>query len=297
MDITLRQLQYFIAIVEEQSFSRAAERMHVTQPGLSHQFQTLEKLFGVRLLERIPRRPRLTAAGRAVLPHALAAVAASERTVSTASRVKAHHEAELYVATLYSHSVGILPEALRVWREAHPRARIRLFEPRMSETMADAMRSGEADIAIGPRPHNWDGPVQSVGTERFVVITSSDDPLAVSGRHTVRLGELADREWVHFTPESGLSSVLDLACARHGFTPAVVIRTEQSSSALRLASAGLGPTLVPENNVPPHFSGHVLRPDPHIDRELTAYGRTEPDPLVSSFITAVADCLPVRQPR
>ncbi|GHE23971.1 LysR family transcriptional regulator [Streptomyces capillispiralis] len=291
MHISLRQLEYFIAIVEEQSFSRAAQRLNVTQPGLSHQFQALERQLGVRLIERVPRRPRLTPAGRAVLPHAMTAVASAQRVESTAHRVLAHQDAELYVATLYSHSVGILPDALRSWRVTHPGARIRLFEHRRSQTMAEAMYAGQADIAIGPRPEEWDGPLQSLGIERFVVVTAHDDPLAREGLTSLSLTSLASREWVHFTPSSGLSDVLDEACRSHGFSPVVVIRTEQASSALRLAAAGLGLTLVPENNVPPHFSGHVIQPDPPIGRELTAYTRTPPDELVGSFITAIADRL------
>ncbi|WP_329140367.1 helix-turn-helix domain-containing protein [Streptomyces sp. NBC_01476] len=58
MDVTLRQPEYFVAIVEQGSFSRAAELLHVTQPGLSHQFQALERALGVRLIGRVPRPPR-----------------------------------------------------------------------------------------------------------------------------------------------------------------------------------------------------------------------------------------------
>ena len=76
---TLRQLEYFVAIVDEGSFTRAAALLHVTQPGLSHQFQALEKEAGGRLVERLPRGVRLTAAGRAMLPAARATLAASRR--------------------------------------------------------------------------------------------------------------------------------------------------------------------------------------------------------------------------
>jgi len=75
MALTLRQLEYFVAIVDEGSFTRAAEALHVTQPGLSHQFQALEREVGGPLLERLPRSVRLTPAGRAMLPHARAAIA------------------------------------------------------------------------------------------------------------------------------------------------------------------------------------------------------------------------------
>ncbi|MGW2788041.1 helix-turn-helix domain-containing protein [Streptomyces populi] len=65
---TLRQLEYLVVIVDEGSFTRAAEALNVTQPGLSHQFQALEREVGGPLLERLPRGVRLTPAGRSMLP-------------------------------------------------------------------------------------------------------------------------------------------------------------------------------------------------------------------------------------
>ncbi|MEU8192516.1 LysR family transcriptional regulator [Microbispora amethystogenes] len=72
-------LEYLVAIVDEGSFTRAAELLHVSQPALSHQVGALERDFGGPLLERLPRAVRLTPMGRAVLPHARAALAGAER--------------------------------------------------------------------------------------------------------------------------------------------------------------------------------------------------------------------------
>ncbi|HEX9335041.1 MAG TPA: LysR family transcriptional regulator, partial [Pseudonocardiaceae bacterium] len=82
MAITLRQLEYFVTVVDEGSFTRAAQILHVTQPGLSHQIQALERDLGGPLLERLPRKVRLTPAGRTALPHARASLAHAERTGS-----------------------------------------------------------------------------------------------------------------------------------------------------------------------------------------------------------------------
>ncbi|MDG4864441.1 LysR family transcriptional regulator, partial [Streptomyces sp. T-3] len=68
--MSLRQMEYFLTVVEESSFTRAAEVLHVTQPALSHQIKALEKSVGGALLERMTRGVRLTAMGRAFLPHA-----------------------------------------------------------------------------------------------------------------------------------------------------------------------------------------------------------------------------------
>ncbi|MGW2377014.1 MULTISPECIES: LysR family transcriptional regulator [Kitasatospora] len=290
---TLRQLEYLVTIVDEGSFTRAAELLHITQPGLSHQFQALEREIGSPLLERLPRAVRPTPAGRAMLPHARAALAEARRAATAARRTAGLATGELHLATLYSISYGLLPAALGAWRRRHPGVRVRLFEHRRTEELAAAMNAGQADIAVGPPPPGWEGPVRHLGTEEFLLITHTDDPAAEPGADSaraprVRLAELAEREWVHFTPDSGLADLLEQACAAAGFRPRVAVRTEQAPAAANYAAAGLGPTLVPANTVPPRFNGAVLRPDPPVSRPLTAYTRTTPDPITAAFLDTLA---------
>jgi Bacterial regulatory helix-turn-helix protein, lysR family len=87
MAISLRQLEYFVTVVDEGSFTRAAEVLQVSQPGLSHQVQALERELGGPLLERLPRRVRLTPAGRTALPHARASLAHAQRPAHLAARL------------------------------------------------------------------------------------------------------------------------------------------------------------------------------------------------------------------
>jgi DNA-binding transcriptional LysR family regulator len=83
--------------------------------------------------------------------------------------------------------------------------------------------------------------------------------------------------------------MLDQACAAAGYRPRVAVRTEQATSAANFAAAGLGPTLIPANVIPPHFDGLVLRPDPPVQRRLCAYTRTLPDALATAFVDMIAD--------
>jgi DNA-binding transcriptional LysR family regulator len=290
---TLRQLEYLVTIVEEGTFTRAAERLHVTQPGLSHQFQALEREAGGLLLERLPRTVRLTPAGRAMLPHARAALAEAARATTAARRAAGAAAGEMDLATLYTISAGILPAALQIWRSRHPGVRVRLFEHRHSHEMAAAMAAGQADIAIGPPPEDWEGPVRHIGTEEFVIITQPGDPAEQGQTGCVRLSDLASREWVHYTPESGLAHFLDEACAAAGFRPRIAVRTELGMSAANYAAAGLGPALVPAEIIPPHFPGLLLLPDPPVRRPLTAYTRTGPDPIAAAFIDILASEAPI----
>src|SRR5947209_5315994 len=169
MAVTLRQLEYFVAVVDEGSFTRAAETLHVTQPGLSHQFQALEREVGGPLLERLPRKVRLTPAGRAMLPHARASIAHAELARSAAQRASGAKAGELHLATLYSISVGVLPSALRYWRRDHPQLKVRLVEFRHTDDLLAAMEDGQADVAVGPTPPAWEGARQEIGAEEFVI--------------------------------------------------------------------------------------------------------------------------------
>lgn len=285
---TLRQLEYLVTVVDTGSFTRAAEQLHVTQPALSHQIRALESTVGGPLLERLPRSVRLTPMGRAVLPHARAALAEAERLTTVARRTAGLEEGELEVAAVYSVSLGILPPVLRAWRRRHPGVRIRLREYPHADKLQAAMSAGRADLAIGPAPADWPGPIRELGVEEFAVVVPVDDPLADNAGSRVALGELADRAWVHYAPDNGLADLLDQVCARAGFHPHVAIRAEQTSAVPLLAAAGLGPALVPANIIPPHFDGLALRPDPPVRRALTAYTRTRPDPLTVAFADLLA---------
>ncbi|MGW7679223.1 LysR family transcriptional regulator [Kribbella sp. NPDC054772] len=277
---TLRQLEYLVTVIDEGSFTRAAELLHVTQPALSHQIRTLERSAGGPLLERLPRAVRLTPTGRAMLPHARAALADAERARCAARQAAGLEVGELQIATLYSITLGVLPQALRRWRQTHPDVGIRLFEHRHTDELVEAMYAGEADLAVGPEPANWSGVSTTIGTEELVVVVAPDDPAATGD--TVKLGDLADRAWVHYAPDHGLADVLDRVCAQAGFEPRIAVRTEQTAAAPALAAAGLGPALVPDNILT--GVGHVLRPDPPVRRTLAAYTRGTPDPLAAAFI-------------
>jgi DNA-binding transcriptional LysR family regulator len=292
MSVSLRQLEYFVAVVDDGSFTTAAARLHVSQPGLSHQIQALERQLGGPLLERLSRGVRLTPAGRTALPHARASLAHAERARAGALRASGVDAGELHVGTLFSISVGILPMALRAWRSQYPDVQVRLVEFRRSDDLIAAMEAGRADVAVGPTPAGWPGPARDIGPEEFVVAAATETVLPGTPPR-VRMSDLADHPWVHYTPPSGLADVLEAACAQAGFQPHAAVRTEQSASALNLARAGLGITLLPSNVIPPKFDGIIRHPDPPVLRYLSVYTRVRPDPITAAFVDAIAEVLVV----
>jgi DNA-binding MarR family transcriptional regulator len=109
--VNLRQLHYLLAIADQGSFTRAAEQLLVAQPSLSQQIKSLEQELGGPLLERLPKSVRLTAAGKAFLPEARAAVAHAERARRDARSALGLHAGELEVATVTSVAFGLLRSA------------------------------------------------------------------------------------------------------------------------------------------------------------------------------------------
>lgn len=286
---SLRQLEYLVTVVDTGSFTRAAEQLHVTQPALSHQMRALEQGLGGPLLERLPRSVRLTPMGRAMLPHARAALADAERARCAARLASGTTAGELQVATVYSMSLGVLPPALRVWRRDRPGVDVRLIEFRHADELREAMAAGEADVALGPLPSAWPGPVRELGVEEFVVVLPADGASEDDSSGEVDLATLADCAWVHYAPGNGLAELVDAACAAAGFRPRAAVRTEQTAAAPILAAAGLGPALVPANVLPARFDGRVLRPSTPVRRTLAAYTRAAPDPLTTAFIETLVE--------
>ncbi|WP_435747615.1 LysR family transcriptional regulator [Microbacterium sp. PMB16] len=278
MDISERQLRAFIAVCEENSITRAAARLFVSQPTLSRQLAALEQSLGTALVERLPRSTRPTSAGRSLLDSARAVVAAHDDLSRAVRRVTSGSEGELRVGTLYSLSLGLLPALLAEWRSRHPHVQAALREFRHQEDLVAALLAGSFDVAIGPIPDGWGGGSSRLATEEFVVV------LAGGGAHAgpVNIAALREDDWVHFAPGNGLGELLDAACARAGFAPRVALRTEQARAAVEYALHGIGHALVPSNVVPPDVASHPLR-EP-VRREICCYWRGAGDPLIRSLV-------------
>ncbi|MCT9093432.1 LysR family transcriptional regulator [Streptomyces sp. ASQP_92] len=275
--MSLRQMEYFVTVVEETSFTRAAELLHVTQPALSHQIKALERGVGGELLERLPRGVRLTPMGRAFLPHARLAVRSALQARRAARAAAGSEGGELHVASLHSVAVGVLPETFARWRRTHPGVRLLLHEYASAEALEESLERGAADLAVGPAPQRWEGPVVPVGEEEIALVVAFDDPLA--GRSSVRLEELADHAWVRCAMEPVVEGLpfLDLVCGRAGFTPRTVVRTEHTSTAVRMAAAGVGVVAVPAHVVRGGVGEDcvLLSVEPAWKRALTVFSRVE----------------------
>ncbi|RFS84796.1 LysR family transcriptional regulator [Actinomadura spongiicola] len=293
--MNLRQLQYFVAVVDEGSFTAAAQRLYVAQPSLSKQIAALESELGGPLLERLPRGVRLTPAGRAFLPDARATILSAERARRSARMTHDLTAGELEIATVHSIAIGLLPDSIRALRTEHPGILVSLREYVHREELEDGVRGGVSDIAIGPKPRAWEGPMTSLGWEEFILLLPENDPLLrTTGR--VDLSALADRRWVLPVPTAGMATLISGACRDAGFVPRPAVHSSQVEALARFAACGLGPTLLPANVVPGdlrHLTRRLRRPPA---RELAAYTRVEWSPPASAFLENLWDARTARRP-
>jgi DNA-binding transcriptional LysR family regulator len=288
--MTLRQLEYLIAVAQEESFTRAAQRLFVSQPALSYQIRTLEHSLGATLFERGPGGAHLTPEGRQVLPHAIATVQRAARATEAARAAAALDVGEVRLGTLYSIAVGIIPAALRAWRTSHPAVDIEVSEFLNVEGLAESMAEGSVDVGMGPAPESWEGPIRRLGTEELVLVLPDGDPLLE--RHPpprgVPVAALSTRAWVLYAADSELTRTVEAACAQAGFVPRAAVRTHHTRTAIELAAAGLGPALVPDNVIGAEFAANTRSAAPPLRRELVAFARDDTSPPVNAFIDMLA---------
>lgn len=296
---TLRQMEYLLTVMDQRSFTRAAERLHVTQSGLSQQIQALERDVGATLLERLPEGLRLTAAGEAFAREAESALRSARRAQESVTEVVHGRTGRLEIATVLSLAVRLLPASLGDWTRDWPGVSVTLREFSHRRLLESWVLRGMADIGVGPVPQSWTGDAVEIGTERFVVIAPPNDPSRIyvqayddgppvaaprSVGH-LSLDRLRDRSWVMLARDNGLSELVEAHLVAGGLRdPAIVLRTMQTEAAARLAAAGLGLAIVPANVVPPDLPALICEPDPPLTRDLAAFARGRLSPAADRFI-------------
>lgn len=244
----LRHLQYFVTVVEEGTVTAAAGRLHVAQPGVSAQLRQLERELGEPLLVRTSRGVTPTAAGRAVLPHARAALAAVRDVRQAVAELTGLVTGRVTIGMAPALATSGLPEQLAEFRVAHSGVEVALTSGTSPE-LAERVLRGELDLAyLGLAGDVPDGlAAEVVSEQRMVLVVGPDDPLA--GVRRVEVARLRDRPLLGMVRGTGLRDVVDAACAAAGFAARVVFEAGDPLLLARLAARGLGAAVLPEGAV------------------------------------------------
>src|SRR6058998_1770258 len=173
----LRHFRYFIAVAQEENVSRAALKLHVSQPALSRQIRDLEEELGFLLLERSAKSVRLTDAGRAFLVEARAVLQRAEEAVESARAIATGGRGELHIGYAPSLTARILPQALRAFQAELPNVRVRLHDLSTEEMLA-GLREGKLQMALMVKPA-----AAMLRDLRFTELTTDIPRLAVAPKH------------------------------------------------------------------------------------------------------------------
>jgi DNA-binding transcriptional LysR family regulator len=258
-DIELRHLRYFVAVAEELSFGKAADRIGIAQPPLSQQIQRLERSLGFALFERRPR-VQLTEAGAALLTVARRVLAQVEKGLEDVQVAARGEVGTLLIGFVSSALLGPLPEIVRAYRERFPAVKLDLRGLSTAEQLS-MLRDGVIGVGLLRDP-NVDGSLRCdvVFKEPFAVILPPNHHL--SGQGEVDLSELASEPFVLFArdvAESRHEQIVAL-CRRSGFTPRVAMEAAEWLTIVGLVDAGLGVSIVPTSFGKLRWGGVEYRP-------------------------------------
>ena len=245
----LRHLRYFIGVAEEENVSRAALKLHVSQPALSRQIRDLEEELGFSLLERSAKSVRLTEAGRAFLIEARAVLQRAEEAVRAARAIARGETGELHVGYAPSLTARILPPTLRAFQAESPNVRVRLHDFSTEEMLA-GLREGKLQIAFIVRL----APALLRGL-RFEELTRDPMCLAVSPKHplaerrTVTLAEVAREPLITYSRKEYPDAHENLAAmfAAIKSKARIVEEHDSVSSLIAAVEAGNGVAIAPQS--------------------------------------------------
>lgn len=288
----MRYLKSFIAVAEELHFGRAAERLYMAQPPLSHQIKKLEKELGVQLFERNTRSVRLTSAGESFLEPARDVLLGIEVAVRAAQNAGKGEYGRVTVGFAGASSHESLPLLTRAVRLAHPGIELVMRGQTYANVALSRVAAGSLDLGFVRLPVTQPG-VESrvIMNEEMICALPSDHKLAQ--RKRIPIEALAEEPFVSFPPNSG-SSVRDAAfrlCEGAGFNPRIVQDAPDSYTILALVAAGVGVTLTLTSCQHIQQTGLVYRPlaKPGPLMQTALAWRTDNPSAVLRAVLAVAE--------
>lgn len=281
----LRQLEYFVAVAEERNFTRAAERVRISQSGVSAQIRRLERELGADLFDRSARTVTLTVAGKAALGHARAALAAAGAVAQAVGEVAELIRGRLTVGMVTGCTVTPLFEALAAFHRAHPGVELSLLED-TSDRLVEAVRDGAVDLAlVGTATAAPEGlEALTIISERLVAAVAPGHPLG--DRRRVRLRDVTAHPVVCMPPGTGLRTVFDRACAARGLHPAIALQASAADAIADLAARGLGVAVLSDSMAAAYGDRLTARTIEDVDAPalLALVWRAAPGPAVRELL-------------
>lgn len=266
----IHQLRYFVAVVEEGSFSHAAEREHVSQPALSQQIHKLEAELNQQLFDRLPRATVLTDAGRTLLGYARQILAGIDDARRSVSALEQEVAGRLAVGAVPSIALYVLPRLTRQFQQHYPKVTFELFED-TTDKLAQGLENGTLDVVLAssgdesPTLEHY-----SLGEEPLLLLVPEQHRMARKKR--IKWSDLATEKFLLLHEVHSLAKTVRQFLAANKLNPEVVLQGAQLVTIASMVAAGLGVTVIPQMMVEAGFTRGCVavpfdRPEP--TRELT----------------------------
>jgi DNA-binding transcriptional LysR family regulator len=238
VSVTLVQLETFARVATLGNYTRVADELHLTQPGVTQQVRALERHFGVRLADVVGRRPVLTDAGRflaARIQDVLTTMAALEREMG---EFAAARTGDLHIGATLTIGDYILPGLLATFTARNPGVRVRI-EVANTRAMAERIRRGELSLVLVEGPLIDESlSIESFQPDELCLVTPVTHRFAVRG--TILAAELASEPFIWREQGSGTRAFAEAALAAAGVQPRFVVELPSGEGVARAVEAGLG---------------------------------------------------------
>jgi LysR family transcriptional regulator, cyn operon transcriptional activator len=228
----LRHLRYFVALAEALSFTRAAERMHVSQSTLSHQIKQIEDEIGQRLFDRIGKRIVITDAGAALLPNATRALREVDEGLRLLKTAPDPLVGTLSIGATHTFSIKLIPDCLATFLESHPGMNVVVREM-FATDIVRMVETEQLDLGITYDPHRREHlTFEPLYIEEMVLAVAADHPFA--NRKRVRLVELHKQRMILPTADSSTRRILEDAFRSVGAEPLIVAEVDAVAATVEL---------------------------------------------------------------
>jgi len=287
----IRHLKYFLALAEEQNFTRAAKRLHISQPPLTRQIHQLEEELGTQLFLRTGKGVTLTQAGQSLMVETANILGLLSRSKERAQMAGRGELGKIDIGVFGSAMLNVIPRLLLNFRNLFPEVDIALYN--MSRTQQiEALREQRIHIGFNRIiPAEIDITVETVLNERLVVAVYQVHPLA--SRQEIHARDLVGQPIILYprAPRSGLHDLVINLIRNEGAEPKIVQEVEDLVSSVALVSAGLGLCVTPESAISLKLPGVVYVPliasiIPYIELNCM-YLKGERAPILNSFLSVV----------
>lgn len=269
--VELKQLEYFLAVAENLSFTKAAEEIHVAQPAISQQIKYLEFVLGLPLFNRDNKKVTLTEAGELFRKHALEVLNSVDKAVQVIEELRGLERGSVSIAMSSTVATILMADLVKEFRTQFPDIKVKVKEAMTIESIQN-IQNGELDLAVVTLPIQEDNnslAVEHLYDEDLEAIVSSKHPLAQENLESVTLKDLTNFEWILASSSNGLRRLINDACTQKGFCPIVSIEVDRISSVKNLLIySDNGVTILPPTAVLNELSLGLVKKIPLKDSRI-----------------------------